>query len=91
MELKGKVIAGKVLVKPIEKPTQTTSGLFYIQSKADYQGEGEIVSIGESLPDEKIEVQVGDKVIYFKSPGIKVDINGESYTLIFHKDILFIR
>ncbi len=91
MELKGKVIAGKVLIKPIERPTQTTSGVYFVQSKTDHQGEGEIVSIGESLPDNKIEVQVGDKVIYFKSPGIKVDIDGESYTLIFHKDILFIR
>lgn len=88
--LKGKVIAGKVLVKPSEAEEKTASGIYIPDSAKDKPLNGEVVLVGQALKDQNVEVKPGDKVIYGKYSGTELELDGENYLLISHSDILYI-
>jgi chaperonin GroES len=89
-QLKGKVLAGKVLVKPQEAEGKTASGIIIPESAKEKPRQGSIVLVGGPKKDEEIEVKKGDVVLYGKYSGQELTINGEDYLLISQSDILFI-
>jgi chaperonin GroES len=89
-KLNGKVIAGKVLVRPSEAEVKTAGGIFIPDSAQDTPLNGSIVVVGSALKDQNIEVKEGDKVMYGKYAGTELVIDGEKYLLISHSDILYI-
>ncbi|MFV0507153.1 MAG: co-chaperone GroES [Bacteroidales bacterium] len=89
-ELKGKILAGKVLVKPQEAETKTASGIIIPDSAKEKPQQGTVVLVGEAKKDEKVEVSVGDTVLYGKYSGTELNIDSADYLLISHSDILYI-
>jgi chaperonin GroES len=89
-QLKGKVLAGKVLVKPNEAEEKTASGIIIPDSAKEKPRQGTIILVGGPKKDEEIEVKKGDVVLYGKYSGQELTINGEDYLLISQSDILFI-
>jgi chaperonin GroES len=89
-QLKGKVLAGKVLVKPQEAEGKTASGIIIPESAKEKPRQGSIILVGGPKKDEEIEVKKGDVVLYGKYSGQELTINGEDYLLISQSDILFI-
>jgi chaperonin GroES len=89
-QLKGKVLAGKVLVKPQEAEGKTASGIIIPESAKEKPRQGTIILVGGPKKDEEIEVKKGDVVLYGKYSGQELTINGEDYLLISQSDILFI-
>ncbi|MBA4322088.1 MAG: co-chaperone GroES [Odoribacter sp.] len=89
-QLKGKVLAGKVLVKPQEAEAKTASGIIIPESAKEKPRQGTIILVGGPKKDEEIEVKKGDVVLYGKYSGQELTINGEDYLLIAQSDILFI-
>ena len=89
-QLKGKVLAGKVLVKPAEAEEKTKSGIIIPDSAKEKPRQGTIILVGGPKKDEEVEVKKGDVVLYGKYSGQELTINGEDYLLISHSDILFI-
>jgi chaperonin GroES len=89
-QLKGKVLAGKVLVKPNEAEAKTASGIIIPESAKEKPRQGTIILVGGPKKDEEIEVKKGDVVLYGKYSGQELTINGEDYLLISQSDILFI-
>jgi chaperonin GroES len=89
-QLKGKVLAGKVLVKPAEAEAKTASGIIIPESAKEKPRQGKIVLVGGPKKDEEIEVKKGDIVLYGKYSGQELTIDGEDYLLISHSDILFV-
>jgi chaperonin GroES len=89
-QLKGKVLAGKVLVKPAEAEAKTASGIIIPDSAKEKPRQGTIILVGGPKKDEEVEVKKGDVVLYGKYSGQELTINGEDYLLISHSDILFI-
>ncbi len=89
-ELKGKVLAGKVLVKPVEAETKTASGIIIPDSAKEKPLKGAVVLVGAAKKDETVEVKVGDVVLYGKYSGTELQIDGEDYLLINQSDILYV-
>ncbi|MCF0190836.1 MAG: co-chaperone GroES [Marinilabiliaceae bacterium] len=89
-QVKGKILAGKVLVKPQEAETKTVSGIIIPDSAKEKPLCGEVVLVGAAKKDEVVEVKAGDKVLYGKYSGTEIEIEGEKYLLINHSDVLYI-
>jgi chaperonin GroES len=89
-QLKGKVLAGKVLVKPQEAESKTASGIIIPDSAKEKPRQGTIILVGGPKKDEEVEVKKGDVVLYGKYSGQELTISGDEYLLISQSDILFI-
>jgi chaperonin GroES len=89
-QIKGKVLAGKVLVKPNEAEAKTASGIIIPESAKEKPRQGTIILVGAPKKDEEMEVKKGDVVLYGKYSGQELTINGEDYLLVSQSDILFI-
>jgi chaperonin GroES len=89
-QLKGKILAGKVLVKPNEAEAKTASGIIIPDSAKEKPRQGKVILVGAGKKDEEMEVKKGDEVLYGKYSGQELTINGEDYLLVSQSDILFI-
>ncbi len=89
-ELKGKILAGKILVLPQEAETKTASGIIIPDSAKEKPQAGKVVLVGAAKSDEPMEVAVGDTVFYGKYSGTELNIDGTSYLLMSQTDVLYI-
>lgn len=89
-KLKGKILAGKVLVQPAEAETKTASGIIIPDSAKEKPLQGTVIMVGAAKKDEPVEVKEGDQVLYGKYAGQEITIDDETYLLINQSDILFI-
>ena len=89
-QLEGKILAGKVLVKPFEAEAKTASGIIIPDSAKEKPRQGKVMLVGAAKKDEEMEVKKGDEVLYGKYSGQELTINGEDYLLVSQSDILFI-
>ncbi|MFV0592383.1 MAG: co-chaperone GroES [Draconibacterium sp.] len=89
-ELKGKILAGKILVKPQEAETKTSSGIIIPDSAKEKPQVGSVVLVGADKKDEPMELKVGDIVFYGKYSGTELNIDGTDYLLMSQNDVLFI-
>jgi chaperonin GroES len=89
-QLKGKILAGKVLVKPYEAEAKTASGIIIPDSAKEKPRQGKVILVGAAKKDEEMELKKGDEVLYGKYSGQELTIEGEDYLLISQSDILFI-
>ena len=89
-KIKGKILAGKVLVKPNEAEEKTASGIIIPDSAKEKPRQGKVVLVGAAKKDEVMEVKEGDQVLYGKYAGQELSIDGNDYLLISQTDLLFI-
>jgi chaperonin GroES len=89
-ELKGKILAGKILVKPSEAEEKTASGIIIPETAKEKPQNGTVVMVGVDKKDEPMEIKVGDQVLYGKFAGQELNIDEEDYLLISQSDVLFI-
>ena len=89
-KLKGKVLAGKVLVQPHEAEAKTASGIIIPDSAKEKPRQGTVLLTGASKKDEEMEVRAGDVVLYGKYAGQELSIDGVDYLLVSQNDILYI-
>ena len=88
--LKGKILAGKVLVKPQAAEEKTSSGIIIPDSAKEKPLKGEVILVGAAKKDEPMEVKSGDVVLYGKYAGTELSVDGEDYLLISQSDVLYI-
>ncbi|MDF1560185.1 MAG: co-chaperone GroES [Bacteroidales bacterium] len=89
-QLKGKVLAGKVLIKPQEAEEKTASGIIIPDSAKEKPRAGTVVLVGASKKDEEMELKKGDNVLYGKYSGQELNIDGTDYLLLSQSDVLYI-
>jgi chaperonin GroES len=89
-ELKGRILAGKILVKPVEAEEKTSSGIIIPETAKEKPQQGTVVMVGADKKDEPMEVKKGDVVLYGKYAGQELTIDREEYLLISQNDVLFI-
>jgi len=89
-DLKGKVLAGKILVQPQAAEEKTISGIIIPDSAKEKPQVGTVVLVGSAKKDEPMEIKVGDVVFYGKYSGTELNMDGEDYLLISQTDDLFI-
>jgi chaperonin GroES len=92
--LKIKPLADKVLVKSDEASEEKSSGGIIIPDTAkEKPHKGKVVEIGPGRTDEngkiiKMNVKIGDKVLYSKYGGTELEYEGETYLIMSESDIL---
>jgi chaperonin GroES len=89
-DLKGKILAGKILVEAQAAETKTASGIIIPDSAQEKPQVGTVVLVGEAKADEPMEVKVGDTVLYGKYSGTELNIDGTDYLLMLQTDVMYI-
>lgn len=89
-ELKGKILAGKIMVQPQEAETTTSSGIIIPDSAKEKPQVGKVVLVGSDKKDEPMELKAGDIVFYGKYSGTELNIDGTDYLLMSQSDVLYI-
>lgn len=89
-ELKGRILAGKILVEPQAAEERTASGIIIPDSAKEKPQQGKVVLVGESKKDEPMELKVGDVVFYGKYSGTELNIDNADYLLMSQTDVLYI-
>jgi chaperonin GroES len=89
-ELKGKILAGKILVKPSAAEEKTKSGIIIPDTAKEKPQHGKVIMVGAGKKDEPMEVKAGEMVLYGKYAGQELTIDNEDYLLISQNDVLFI-
>ena len=91
--MKFKPLHDRVLVKRIEQEEKTKGGIIIPDTAKEKPQEGEIVAVGPGARDEagklvKLDVKVGDRVLFGKWSGTEVKVNGEDLLIMKESDIL---
>ncbi len=91
--MKIKPLADRVVVKPLEESEQKKGSIIIPDTAKEKPQQGKIVAVGPGkMSDEgkpvKMELKVGDKVLYGKYSGTEVTIDGEEYLIMRESDIL---
>ena len=84
----------RVVIKQLEAEEKTKSGIILASSAQEKPQEAEIVAVGPGGvvdgKEVKMEVKVGDQVIYSKYSGTEVKLDDEEYIIVKQSDILAI-
>ncbi len=88
--LKGKILAGKILVQTQEAEEKTVSGIIIPDSAQEKPQVGTVVLVGADKTDEPMELKVGDVVFYGKYAGTELNIDDADYLLMSQTDVLYI-
>lgn len=87
-------LGDKVVVKQLEAIETTKSGIVLTGGAKEKPQEAEIIAVGPGGvvdgKEIKMEVTVGQKVIYQKYSGTEVKLDGEEYIILKQSDILAI-
>jgi chaperonin GroES len=75
----------RVLIKPLEQESKTTSGLLLPETAKEKPQTGLVVAIGD---DEEIKLKVNDKVLFAKYSGTEFKMDGTEYLLLEANDVL---
>ncbi len=93
--MKVRPLADRVLVRPLEQEDKTSGGIILPDTAKEKPMRGEIVAAGlGKLNDNgeriKLDVKLGDIVIYGKYSGTDVKIDNEDFLILRESDILAI-
>ena len=87
-------LGDKVVLKQLEAEETTKSGIVLPGQAQEKPQQAEVIAVGPGGVVEgkevKMEVAVGNKVIYSKYAGTEVKLDGEEYIIVKQSDILAI-
>jgi len=83
----------RVIVKRLEEERKTASGIVIPDAAAEKPDQGEILAVGkgkilESGEVRKMDVKVGDRVLFGKYSGQTVKVDGEELLVMREEDIM---
>ncbi|MFZ1322442.1 MAG: co-chaperone GroES [Ignavibacteria bacterium] len=87
-----KPLSDRIIVKPADAEEKTASGLIIPDTAKEKPMKGEIVAVGKGkITDDgkevKMELKVGDKVLYGKYSGTEITIEGDEYLIMRESDV----
>ena len=82
-----KPLSDRVLVLPNPAEEKTAGGLFIPDTAKEKPLAGKVVAVGPGTADIKMEVKVGDTVLYGKYAGTEINIDGTDYLIMKQNDI----
>ena len=85
-EIEIQPLGSRVLVRVLEVPTVTSSGIVLPDTAKEKPQRGEVVAIGDD--DELIKVAPGDVVLYPKYTGSEVAFDGDEHLILEATDLL---
>jgi len=85
-------LGDKIVLKQLEAEETTKSGIVLPGQAQEKPQQAEVIAVGPGGmvdgKEVKMEVAVGDKVIYSKYAGTDVELDGEEYIIVKQNDIL---
>jgi chaperonin GroES len=91
--MKMRPLSDRVVIKPLEEEEKQQGGIIIPDTAKEKPQQGEVVAVGPGKVAEsgelvKMEVKVGDKVLYGKYSGTDVTVDNEDYLIVRESDIL---
>lgn len=83
-----KPLADRVVLKRLEAEEKTKSGIVLPGAAKEQPQLAEVLAVGPGTEETKMEVAVGDRVIFSKYAGTEVKYDGVEYLIVSQKDIL---
>ncbi len=83
-----KPLADRVLIEPNPAEEKTAGGLIIPDTAKEKPLSGKVIAAGPGTADVKMEVKVGDQVLYGKYAGTEINIDGKDYLMMKQGDIL---
>jgi chaperonin GroES len=86
-------LADRVVIKPLEPETKSAGGIIIPDNAKEKPQRGEVVAVGPGKTDDKgavikLELKVGDKVLYGKYAGTEVTVDGKDLLILRESDVL---
>ena len=79
-------LADRVVIRPLEETEQMRGGLYIPDTAKEKPQQGEVIAVGPGRIEKgdhvKMEVKVGDKVLYGKYSGTEVTIDNETLLIV---------
>ena len=88
--MKIKPLSDRVLIQPNPAEEKTAAGLIIPDTAKEKPLAGKVVAVGPGTSEVKMEVKVGDQVLYGKYAGTEVTFEGETYLIMRQSDIFAI-
>ena len=88
--MKIKPLSDRVLIQPNPAEEKTAAGLITPDTAKEKPLAGKVVAVGPGTSEVKMEVKVGDQVLYGKYAGTEVTVEGETYLIMRQSDIFAI-
>ena len=85
-----KPLSDRVLVEPNPAEEKTAGGLYIPDTAKEKPLAGKVVAVGPGTSEVKMEVSVGDQVLYGKYSGTEINVDGKDYLIMRQNDILAI-
>ena len=91
--MKVKPLSDRVVIEPLEAEDKTSGGIYLPDTAKEKPQMGKVVAAGPGKVAEsgqlvKMEVKVGDTVLYGKYSGTDITIEGGDYLIVRESDIL---
>lgn len=88
--MKLKPLAGYVVVRRMEEPSKTASGIILTDSAKEKPQRGTVIAVGMSKEGKGAQVAEGQTVLFKKYGPTEVEVDGEELLLLEEDDILAI-
>ena len=91
--MKFRPLHDRVLIKVLDSDEKTKGGIIIPDTAKEKPQEGEVVAVGPGGKTEdgkiiKMDVKVGDRVLFGKWSGTEVKIDGKEYSIMKESDIM---
>ena len=91
--MKFRPLHDRVLIKVLDSEEKTKGGIIIPDTAKENPQEGEVVAVGPGAKTEdgkiiKMDVKVGDRVLFGKWSGTEVKIDGKEYSIMKESDIM---
>ncbi|KPK25518.1 MAG: molecular chaperone GroES [Desulfobacterales bacterium SG8_35_2] len=93
--MKVRPLNDRILIKRLEEEEMTKGGIIIPDSAKEKPAEGEVIAVGKGKINDKgdrikLDVKVGDRVLFSKYGGTDVKIDGVDHLIMREDDILAI-
>ena len=85
-----KPLGARVVIKRVEAKEKTASGILLTGTAKEKPQVAEVLAVGPGTEDEKMELKVGDRVIFSQYAGTDVKYEGQEVSIMNQRDILAI-
>jgi chaperonin GroES len=91
--MKFRPLHDRVLVKRVEEEQKTKGGIIIPDTAKEKPMQGEVLAVGPGVRNEKgelvkLDVQVGDRILFGKWSGTEVKIDGDELLIMKEADIM---
>ena len=83
-----KPLGTKVVIKEVASEETTASGIVLPGSAQEKPQIAEVLAVGPGTDEVKMELKVGDKVLYGKYAGTELEAEGTKYLIMRQSDVL---